>query len=651
MAEYLHLYRDDESGMTEVDYDLRGSVYWLESDGWTPATMPDAPYEERATVTEVLSLGVFATTAAGVADAIADLRRLLTEARRRASLARYPSTLTYLRHYPDGGSEDDYRTAEVVGGQVRWSKVLGRRIEQSGGTEYVAEIVMEIEHLAPLGEPETLRNLCPNPSFEWDTDNDGLANDWAEFGTTANQGTAIVAVDNAYGMYGQKLTLTDAITTPTGVQNTPTIAVAAQTEYHLKVWVDNSDNTNPLYVQVWDSTGSAWIATSKLTFAAGAAGAQQSVSFSTPAGCVAVQVMAYWANGAATAGDVAVVDGVYLGLKGNRAPQAWSSYWRIENHEDGPHSAPANGDNRKYAYSTDHNWVDVADVPGECEAVLDTTIQLTINSDVNNLIAGRRTAENPWRPWLWLQAEKATTYTDGAAWSVDVDAGASGNPDLNVRDKVLNNTFHMLYWSNPWEANIRSWWGQYRPFLLLKRLGNAVDLTVTFFTGSYEYQYIDVQSVTAAVYNGWSVIRGPVLRLPGNRPSLDYIGNQYVGMMLTTGSSTEEIRFDGLLLVPVDESWGELVEVQLGNWQEATGDRYVMSGLTGNAYVRDASNSLYFQPIADEGLLDALVPHQPQRLSYLLTRRYESSGVKYELWDANNEMGVTLTYRPRWLSL
>ncbi len=644
MAEYLHLYRLDEDGATELDYNLRGTVYVLASDGWTPATMPDVPYGDRATATEVLSIQVYASTAAGVADAIADLRRVLSEAGRRASLERYPSTLTYLRHYPDGGSEDDYRTAEVVAGQVRWSKVLGRRMEPTSPTEWVAEVVVEIEHLAPLGEPETLKNLVPNPSFEWDTDDDGLADNWAEFGTAANQTPAVTAVDNRYGAYGQELTLTgDA--NDTGIESEE-ISVSSNVEYHLKAWVDATDSTTDFTVVVFVVTSSAEIATSVLTFAAGAAGAQQSVSFTTPvAGGLSVTVRAYWAAG--VSGDVAVVDGIYLGLKGARAPQAWSSYYSIENHEDGPQFAPYVSDNRKKAYSTDHNWVDVADIPGEAEAVLDTTIRLIIHSDVNNLIAGRRTAENPWRPWLWLQAETAETYTDGAAWSIDVDAGASGNPAGNVRDKVLTGTYHLLYWRNPWAANIRPWWGLYRPLLLLKRLGAAVDLTVTFFTGSYEYHYLDTKTVTAPVYNGWSVIRGPVLRLPGNRASFDYVGNQFVGMMLTTGASAEEIRFESLVLVPIEENWGELVKIYIADWAEATGDEYIMSGLTGDAYARDAAASLYYQPLANEGLLDALVPHQSQRLSYLLTNRITG----YELWDCANGMNITLTYRPRWLSL
>ena len=639
MAEYLHLYRDDEGGTAEIDYDLRGSVYWLESDGWTPATMPDVPYEEQATATEVLTLGVFATTAAGVADAIADLRRLLTEARRRASLERYPSTLTYLRHYPDGGSEDDYRTAEVVGGAVRWSKVLGRRIEQSGGTEYVAEVVVEIEHRAPLGEPETLKNLCPNPSFEWDTNSDGLANGWAEIGTTANQDTAIAAVDNRYGAYGQELTLTAAIAADTGIWNAANITVTAETEYHLKIWVDNSGNTNIFRVYVRDITGDAAISGTGLTWAAGAAGSQQTVSFTTPAACVAVRILAYWANGAATAGDVAVVDGIYLGLRGARAPQAWSSYYSIQNHCDGA------------AVSTHHNWLDVAEVPGECEAVLETvaTLGAIAGSGVDKwwwrLLGGRRATEHPWHGVYWLQGE-AAVLAPGMVLGTDADAmGTAAN---NYVKWTMTTAYGVMQWQLDNASAILPSRGKYRTAVRWKG-GAGADAAITFYVQVDRWDALPISEIEDTVPGSdYHMSLGPVISLPQGPPAQGYQENCDVYLYAHCAAGdvgvSNEVSVDAIALIPVDEVWSSIQQELIT--AGAVGHQMIMDAQSGQAIYYYTLTSEYKLPLPTEGLLDGLVPEAPQRLLYL------SQQAQYgAIWDLGLNCDMELTYRPRWLSL
>jgi len=504
-------------------------------------------------------------------------------------------------------------------------------------SEYRSLVVMEVAHKCPLGEVETLKNLVPNESFEYDTDSDGLANNWSEMGTAANQTPAIVAVDNRYGAYGQQLTLT-ANANGTGVKS-GTITVTAETEYHLKAWVDPSASTKDFRVAVYDVSNTAEITDSRLAFTAGEAASQETVSFTTPAGCVSVEVRAYWLTG--LSGDVVVVDGIYLGLKGSQAPQGWSSYYSIQNHEDGAGN------------STDRNWVQVADVPGDVDAVLENDIKHTASSSaVQTMLCGRRTAEEVWLPVLWLQAEDADSYSG----SLDTDAAASGPGSNNCVD-----------WTNTVAANegwrwqitdtdtLRALRGKYRTLLRIKKTGSDETLSVQFYVGTTGQPGSMAASeiVTETLWDtDFMLMLGPVVTLPVDRPFAlydeDYV---YIGLY-AWGTAGNEFRLDAVLLVPVDEELAHLPDFEDFSLGFAATDRIIMSGMQDQALVYDGNEGFYKTPMPHEGLVVHLTPELPQRLTYVLAEYSALTGSQaLATWDLAEPMQITLEYRPRYLSL
>lgn len=632
MAEYLHLYNEDE------DCDLRGTTYHIAESGWTPATfLGDL---DQGTVTESIELLITAATQVGVETAISTLNRLLSEAERRADLSRYPNTQTYLKHRVDAATADyDYRLAEVVGGSAKRVGVVGRRTVCATATEFWAVVVLTVIHRCPFGYYEVLQNRVVNESFEVDSDADGLADNWEEVGDAAGQTATQAAVDNRYGVWGQRLQYA-GVAADVGIKS-DAIVVSAETEYVLKVWLDNNNTTRAVTVLAYDETGGAVIAASAVSFTAGEAPSLKSATFSTPAGCVSVTVRATVAT-ADAAGDW-TIDAVYLSETVPSgaptlcaAPQGWSSYYSLVNHDDGP------------ANSTHRNWLLVADVPGDVEALLENQVQILDDdgsSFLSPFLCCRRVGADVFRgadasaaqSLFWLQAENGTP---SAGFALDTDADASGPAADNCRDQTMAVAYgDYLYWEIVVGAAAEIA-GVYRPILFCKRTGAAVTLTAYLALFS---QGIQTDEVTEAIGTAFQAVRFGLLRIPAKRPSELYPERALV-VLYPKGSATEEIRFDGLLLMQCEDEFGEIPDVTAFATTVQAGDAYWMSGEQHQALL---DTGTYVGPVVEDGLVCHLTPHMPQRLTYLFLE--ESSGT--ELWLKDVAFPVELTYRPRYRSL
>lgn len=628
MAEYLHLYTETPAGVVETDINLRGSTYRLD-DRWTPVSIDPAVDLDAVIVSEVMTLNVLnCADATAVADAISALRQVLYEAKRRHDLARYPHTRTYLRRYPHGGAAADYRTAEVVGGAVERVLAFGQREIEMDSADWGAIIQVRIDHRVPLGVAETLKNLVVNESFEYDTDSNGLANNWTEFGTAGNQKPSITAVSNEYGRYGQTLTL-NGNANDTGIKSAA-ITVTAETQYTLKAWVDATASTTAFRVEVYDATNSAYVTTSMLTFALGSAGALQSVNFTTPAGCVSVEVRAYWSAGINR--DVVVVDGIYLGLTGTYAPQGWSSYYLIQNHEDGA------------ANSTDHNWVHVTDIPGDVDAIIENEIKVTAGGSWNILLCARRTDEGVWLAPLWLDASTATGLVNVV---LTTDADGTGPASNNVGNTTPGSggATGIMTWAITTDGLHVPLRGLYRLLFRLRRTaGTNGSLTITSIVQAGTSFTFDTQTFT--VNNAaFAMARGPVIRIPPTEP-LQLYTESSLSVVLRLVGGGDSYYVDGLRLLPVDEELGDFPDL---TDHALINDTYIiMSGYDATAVALNTSGD--YTPVgSDEGLVTHLEPGRPQRLYYVVA--YDDGTYDPADWLNTVTAKITLSVRPRYLSL
>lgn len=628
MAEYLHLYTETPAGVVETDINLRGSTYRLD-DRWTPVSIDPAVDLDAVIVSEVMTLNVLnCADATAVADAISALRQVLYEAKRRHDLARYPHTRTYLRRYPHGGAAADYRTAEVVGGAVERVLAFGQREIEMDSADWGAIIQVRIDHTIPLGVAETLKNLVVNESFEYDTNSDGLANNWAEFGKTASQTPSITAVANEYGRYGQTLTLTADLSV-TGIQS-DAITVTAETQYTLKAWVDPSGLLDPFCVEVYDESNGAYITSSQLAWAVSSSARMQSVSFTTTAGCKSVTVRGYWVD--ATDGNIAIVDAVYLGLTGTNAPQGWSSYYLIQNHEDGA------------ANSTDHNWVHVADIPGDVDAIIENSVQVTAGGSWNILLCARRMDEAVWLAPLWLDASTATGLVNVV---LTTDADGTGPASNNVGNTTPGSggATGIMTWAITTDGLHVPLRGLYRLLFRLRRTaGTNGSLTITSIVQAGTSFTFDTQTFT--VNNAaFAMARGPVIRIPPTEP-LQLYTESSLSVVLRLVGGGDSYYVDGLRLLPVDEELGDFPDL---TDHALINDTYIiMSGYDATAVALNTSGD--YTPVgSDEGLVTHLEPGRPQRLYYVVA--YDDGTYDPADWLNTVTAKITLSVRPRYLSL
>lgn len=630
MAEYLHLYNE------ETDHNLRGTTYQVQENGWVPATFAGDP--DTGTAVEVIALLVKASTEQGIEDAIGALQQMLAEAERRSGLERMPDTQTYLKHQANGGADEDYRLAEVVGGAARRMSVIGRRTVPASSSEFWAVVELRVEHRCPFGYYELLENRVENESFEVDSDGDGLCDNWAELADAAGQTASHVAVDNDYGAKAQRLQYAGA-TSNVGVES-DAITVDSATAYTLSAWVDNNNAATAVRVFVYDDTHSAMINDSILSWTAGETPSRKSASFSTPAGCVAARVMAY-INGTDAAGDW-TIDAVYLGLKlatsltvwdnltGRvAAPQGWCTHRKLHNHDDGRN------------LTTDQNYVIVADVPGDLDALVENVVYIQSEgalSLLSPILCARRTNREVQLSTsaFWLQAEGGTP---SAGFALDTDAGASGAAANNVRDHTLAAAYaEHLDWSLTAVSEMMP--GTYRPILFCKRTGAAVNMTAKL---DLDDAGGATEEVAADIGTSWQALRLGLLQIPACRASRLYEDIDLVIRLWVKGS-TEEVRFDGVLLLALDEEFGEIPATTALAATNA-GDRLVFSGERSQALFVESGGDQMGLP--DEGLCCHLTPAVAQKLTYLALS--DSSGT--ELWEYSADLYISLLVRPRYRSL
>jgi len=215
-----------------------------------------------------------------------------------------------------------------------------------------------------------LENYIDNPGF-WRGAAPG--DSWAE----VNAGDVASTIDTTiYEVMGQSLKqvyIVDAVNDTGVISDAQT--VVASTEYYFEARNYRAAGCDVLTAQVYDATAGAVIATSVLTFN-GATGAwvKDGVAFTTPVGCVSVQIELYCLAVNSVAAGTAYWDAIYLEPRSD-APTGWISGRNLVNHLDD---------------DADHlNVVCVTEIPGEVEAEAKIGMGLTQDDAERKTHAGQ----------------------------------------------------------------------------------------------------------------------------------------------------------------------------------------------------------------------------------------------------------------------
>jgi len=481
----------------------------------------------------------------------------------------------------------------------------------------------------------TLENYIDNPGF-WRGAAPG--DSWTE----VNGGDVTSTIDTTiYEVMGRSLKQVYVVdnANDTGVISDAQTVVAS-TEYYFEARNYRVAGCDVLTAQVYDATHGAALAASVLTFN-GATGAwvKDGVAFTTPAGCVSVQIELYCLAADSVAAGTAYWDAIYLEPRSD-APTGWISGRNLVNHLDA---------------GADHlNVLCVTEIPGEREAEVKYTVRL--DDQTSRLRLGKRTRSDP-HNFIWhLTPCGAHTTAEGAAGGacapglIDalcrdsdkiVDATSPSGSRITVSFAGFQSMQPRCYWDIT--DDLTSYYGKFALYVIAKMSGGTDTATMEIgMTDETSHQGrrllegvgIDIKGISWSLYDGWQVW---MFRIGTHDNDLFGTGNNWrIELWASTdGIPTDELHIAGAYLTPLDE--GILVA---GTGIMAVGADFIIKKMDGDrgAFAYSTATDTYYANLGAVGQYPLVNP-KVENYIYLVSAS--------PVWVLDDAFHVSLQYRPR----
>jgi hypothetical protein len=466
---------------------------------------------------------------------------------------RYESGRPRIYLYWEPGTGRTYhRRAAVRSGHVV------KRSWASGADRAAQNIWFQItvdHECAEQDEAITLKNLVQNPSFEYDTNADGLADNWSDLGTGAPAFTMATAV-STHGRLAQRVDH-DGAAASEGIKSA-NIAVVTGTAYEYKVDVYHTGSGSAqtceieLRLTADDSSldnASSSVAESTWTTVRG-------TWTSTVTGNIYIDLH----NDGNDASLRTRWDKVYLGVQNTYDGSdydhgMWSDYYVVDNHEDwawdNTAGAPEGCDEQN---STDRQIVDVTGCLGNVAPGLKVQIQPLTN--YQHAVVSLLSHPEADKTFLCLQAEDAS-LTNASTATVNGASGAGANNciDMNVAAAIAK---HATWYID--EANFLKLQGKrVRVYIVaMPKVGADYDMTWGIGAQDHAQAYAATtppEEFTAGLSNGkWGLFAGPEFYfppVPSKSPRDGIVAGLYL-IFYAEQAAGNDVYLDRLFLVPTD---------------------------------------------------------------------------------------------------
>ena len=494
----------------------------------------------------------------------------------------------------------------------------------------------------------TLENYIDNPGF-WRGAAPG--DSWAE----ANGGDVTSTIDpDVWEVMGRSLKqvyIVDAVNDTGVISDAQT--VVASTEYYFEARNYRAAGCDVLTAQVYDASNFAPIAASVLTFN-GATGdwVKDGVAFTTPVGCVSVQIELYCLAADSVAAGTAYWDAIYLEPRSD-APTGWSSGRNLVNHLD------------TGAGHADHlNVVCVTEIPGEVEAECDIVATYTDAAlGVNNIYVAQKVGNDPSGfVWQFTPCGMYTTaeggaggactpgYTDVLCIDSDkiVDANAPSGSRIEVdfaTDQTMRLRCHFSV-----TADFENYRGTYQLAVLCKKAAGADTVKMKMralqdVVGNTQGYVVsrtvqtEVDATAWGLLSGWQILSFPI----GQHGDTWDTGNRWrieLYASISGGAAWDALMIGGACLVPLDSAY-LICESPTYSGAPAGIDYHIkdMDGERG-VFPYDSTNARYYSSISAVGAHPQLAPTVENWLYWA----YKLLGATLVITPT---LRVALTYRPR----
>ncbi len=456
----------------------------------------------------------------------------------------------YLRYRPEGRALH------------RWARVVSGGVDKSNWSDLARasrhpEVTLRIVHEEPeLDQAITLKNLVKNPSFEYDTNGDNVANNWTLLGVGTTSG-----INSSHVLHGRYSQGVQNLAPDTAGLQSDAITVTANTAYELCVSMYSAAADYGVRVSLWNAVGpiliDSFLAKSTIP---GDWNPWRKV-ITTPAGCTSVYITIVDEHHGP--GGWFFLDCVYLGVKNihhgvDYNHGMWADYNVIANQDDWEWD-DANG--APYGYgahqnSTNRETLDLHNCPGSLPPRLRMNAYQAAATYLHprlGLLSHPRADET----FLSFQAESGA---DNANTTLRTIAGASGPAANNCRQLSLTAAPAWFVAFNITDAQALLLAGKrVRAFARMANVASpGADYTVQWglaSLGDSPSEYYDATLHNHASLD-WSWYAGPEfyfplapsLSLPGGNESV-YQAYLYIWFYQAAGT---DCYLDRLLLVPTD---------------------------------------------------------------------------------------------------
>lgn len=515
----------------------------------------------------------------------------------------------------------------VLTGEIDMGRLYARCNEPNTAVDEIPVLL----YCEPYWEDDsiyTLENYVDNPGWwRWAA---APGDSWTEVNGADVTSTQDTTYYEVMGYSLKQVYIVDAVN-DTGVIS-DAITVTADTAYYFQVRNYRAAGCDTLTARVYDASNAAVIAASALTFD-GAAGAwdKQGVSFTTPAGCVSVQIELYCLAANSVAGGTAYWDAVYLEPRSD-APTGWSSGRNLTNELDAADQI---------------NVLCVTEIPGEVEA--EARLDLTLTNGGQYFHLARRTQDSP-HDFIWelFGADAVVTAGDAACKDTTLvaDAAAPGGQRVRCTFAGTQTMDLRCYWDI--STNLSSYYGKFAIAVLARKTGVSDTVTMRIDTlGENAYwrqsgvETIDVPAATVwELLTGWNIMSFPI----GGHDNDSWGAGNYWRIRIwaaTDGTPTDELYIAGVYLIPLNQDYLVSGGVSLAagfllSIKELDGDR--------GAFPYSSASGTYYGGLGAVGTYPLLSPEIENWLYLIMA-------------DSANEVTITdaatasITYRPRGIFL
>lgn len=580
-----------------------------------------------------ITLSVSGTTGAIVANALTSLKLLVDgENQIAARDGENPVCLKLDRDGGNGNMLHRVRYGNVMDGAAHWSVAA-----TNNTPKYAIDVTLRLI-CDEAGQAETtvsLKNMLLNGDFT--ISSGGLGTSWTETGTptttlsTTNwlingQSQKVVADAAGEGIHSEDIAGATSAVAYAWVYVTSGSAVVAIRDTAGPTDLDNAtidatDSGGVSDMSAIDEDGKTWY--------------RVPLSWSGSSSTIDLQIRAY-ASGAATF----YVDGCYLRTGTTTVPDAWSSYWDIDNRNDRTTTNP------EYV-----NYIDYWGVPGDSPAYLQLSTDAPGYTSSNPLIHywsqmvdGEFTVANA-RHWAESDMGSYAVVTAGTgAWTDGT--GTTDNHYKRFTEGATNNGGYVEFGSGFFalsSTTVNAFWSIPRRVLVLCR-SNTTNVTITGSvvqgTGGTRttVESNDATSVTAA--NDWEWIDLGAVNRVGALP--DGEANVVTSLMpridITGLANTNTFDIDAVLFLPARDN-GLLIFQTTVDGNQISG--YTIRG--DNESITALGNAADIADVLEVGIGGCWTVQPGHRTTRVIWAFSDNANTT----TITGDMGVTSTITPR----